>query len=69
MKFITETIKAEEFINKVVMVHESDVVAQVDGDDINRETVLSQSNMILVLLQVAVTEFGISCLDIVVSFI
>lgn len=42
---------------------------RIDEDNIIREITLSQSNMILVLLKVAIIKSGILCLDIVISFI
>lgn len=59
----------EVFVVKVVIIHEVDVVARVDKDDISREIALTQSDMLSVLLQIAVVESDISFLDIVISFI
>lgn len=44
-------------------------VVEIDGDNINEEMALSQSDMILVLMQVAVVEFGILYLNTVIFFV
>lgn len=44
-------------------------VAVIDRDNINRKIAILQLHMILIPLQVAMVEFGIFCLDIVISFI
>lgn len=42
---------------------------KINRDNINREMVLSYLNTILILLQVNIVKFGISDLDIIMSFI
>lgn len=42
---------------------------EINRDNINREMVLSYLNTILILLQVNIVKFGISDLDIIMSFI
>lgn len=66
---IPETVVVEGLVVEAVKVHKADVITWVDRNDISRKTALSQLNMILVLLQVAVVEFGILCLNIVVSLV
>lgn len=46
-----------------------DKAIKIDGENKNKEMALSQVNMILVSLKIAMVNFGISYLNIVVSFV
>lgn len=58
--FVSKVFISADLIYKVV---------EIDGDNINEEMALSQSDMILVLMQVAVVEFGILYLNTVIFFV
>lgn len=53
----------------VPLVHLIYKAVEIDGDNINREIALLQSDMISIPLQVAVMESSILCLDIIMSFV
>lgn len=57
---VVKIVAVENFVLEAV---------EIDGNGIDREMALSQLDIVLVLLQVAMMEFGISCLDIIVSHV